>query len=122
MLLGQRPQGHSLAGQWEFPGGKIERDESPEEALKRELAEELGIDAEIGPLLLSSAHSYGDVSILLLFFEVRFWKGELKRLQHSDLKWVGRSEFQSLPIPEANRKLLHRISNFLTDEAKDSGA
>lgn len=109
VLLGQRPPGHSLAGLWEFPGGKMELGEMPEESLKRELEEELGIDAEIGSLKLAVSHSYGDRAVLLLFFEVKFWKGEPKVKHHVALKWVTPQEIETLEIPNANRKILHRI-------------
>lgn len=113
ILVGQRPLGHTLAGQWEFPGGKIERNESPEEALIRELREELGIDAEVGDLKLSCTHTFGDTGIVILFFEVLFWKGEPKAVHHMDLKWIEPEEMQTLPIPDANRRILHRIIQIL---------
>ncbi len=113
VLVGQRPEGHTLAGQWEFPGGKVELGEQPHQALKRELFEELGIDADIGELKLTWTHSYPDVGILLLFFEVLFWKGEPKSIHHTELKWVTFQELQGLDIPEANRKLLPVIRKFI---------
>ena len=70
ILVGQRPTTHTLGGLWEFPGGKIEMGESPEEALARELREELGIEAEIGQLKIACTHSYGEVGILILFYEI----------------------------------------------------
>lgn len=109
VLVGQRPLGHSLAGQWEFPGGKIEKGESPEAALIRELNEELGIEAEVGTLKLAGTHSYGDTGIIVLFFEVLFWKGEPKAKHHMDLRWVDPDELQDLAIPEANKKILPRL-------------
>ncbi len=109
ILVGQRPENNSLAGQWEFPGGKIESGESPEYALKRELSEELGIDAEIGELKLSCTHSFGDVNILILFYEVKFWKGEVKAKHHMMLEWIHPEELRTRPIPEANKKILDRI-------------
>lgn len=109
VLVGQRPQGGSLAGAWEFPGGKIELGESPEIALARELKEELGIDAEIGPLKFAASHTYGKTGILFLFFEVKFWKGQIKTQQHLDLKWVTTKELGQLELPEANSKFLDQI-------------
>ena len=109
VLVGQRPVGHSLAGQWEFPGGKIEKGESPEQALVRELQEELAIEAEVGTLKLASTHSYGDTGIVILFYEVLFWKGEPKTVHHMELRWVTKEELRLLPIPEANKKILERI-------------
>ena len=109
VLIGQRPVGHSLAGQWEFPGGKIERNESPEEALVRELDEELGITAEVGTLKLASTHTFGDTGIIILFFEIMFWKGEPKAVHHMELRWVQPSELFSFSIPDANKRILPRI-------------
>lgn len=113
VLVGQRPVGHSLAGQWEFPGGKIEKGETPEIALARELQEELAIEADIGTLKLASTHSYGDTGIIILFYEVLFWKGEPKTVHHMDLKWVEPSELHKLQIPDANKKILPRLIDSL---------
>jgi 8-oxo-dGTP diphosphatase len=113
VLVGQRPMGNNLAGQWEFPGGKIERNESPEAALARELQEELGIEAEIGALKLASSHFYGDTGIMILFYDVPYWKGEPKPVHHMELRWVMPDELHQLPIPEANKKILDRIISIL---------
>jgi 8-oxo-dGTP diphosphatase len=112
-LVGQRPEGTSLARTWEFPGGKIELGESPEEALSRELSEELGIEAEIGPLKFAASHTYGKTGILFLFFDVKYWKGEIKPQQHLDLRWVTPKELGGLELPEANSKFLNRILEVL---------
>jgi 8-oxo-dGTP diphosphatase len=109
ILVGQRPTTHTLGGLWEFPGGKIEMGESPEEALARELREELGIEAEIGNLKIACTHSYGEVGILILFYEVLFWKGEPKTQHHTQLEWIKSSELPNKNIPDANRRNLKRI-------------
>ncbi len=109
VLVGQRPENHSLAGLWEFPGGKIEAGETPEIALARELNEELGIEAEVGALKLAATHSYGEVNILILFFEILYWKGEPKAIHHLMLEWINPEDLVKRPIPEANRKMMNRI-------------
>jgi len=113
VLVGQRPEDHSLAGQWEFPGGKIELGESPEIALARELMEEIGIDAQIGELKLAVTHSYEDVGIIILFYEVTYWKGEPKALHHSQIEWVYPEELKARTIPEANRRVIDRLMTIL---------
>ncbi len=113
ILVGQRPEHHSLAGLWEFPGGKIELGESPEAALARELYEELGIEAEIGELKLSVTHSYNNVGIVILFFEVLYWKGEPKAKHHLMLEWIYPEELRERSIPEANKRVLEKIFKVL---------
>lgn len=113
VLVGMRPEGKNLAGQWEFPGGKIEANETPEGALERELKEELGIEAEIGEIIFAGTHSYGETGILLLFYVVKYWKGEPKNFYHSELKWVHLKDLQDLDIPGANRKVLPHIVQLL---------
>lgn len=113
VLVGQRPEGASLAGTWEFPGGKIELGESPERALQRELEEELGVRAEIGPLKFAASHTYGKTGILFLFYEVKYWKGQIKMQQHPDLRWVTPKELAQLHLPEANSAFLQQILEVL---------
>jgi len=113
VLVGKRPEGSSLPGRWEFPGGKIELGESPQAALERELREELGVAAEVGPLKFAATHTYGKTGILFLFYEVKYWKGEIKTQQHLDLKWVAPKELEELELPEANSKFLDHIMDVL---------
>ncbi len=115
ILLGQRPEGLTLAGQWEFPGGKLELGESPREALHRELKEELGIDAKIGDLRIANSHTFGDKGILILFFDVFYWKGEPKNLHHTQLEWVDVNEIPEREIPDTNRKMIDEIMEILKD-------
>ena len=109
VLCGIRPERQPARSQWEFPGGKLEANETLEEALKRELQEELGIDAQIGPLLLASNHLYGERGILLLLYEVLYWKGEPTQLHHSELKWVPIEELPQLDMLEANKAILPHL-------------
>lgn len=115
VLVGQRPENHSLAGQWEFPGGKIELGETPEQALARELDEELGIQAEVGALRLACTHSYGDVGIVILFYDIPYWKGEPKAIHHLQLEWIYPQQLRDRPIPEANRKMMDTLLKLLVD-------
>jgi 8-oxo-dGTP diphosphatase len=114
VLVGQRPVGNTLAGQWEFPGGKIEKNESPEQALIRELREELGIEAEVGELKLASTHTYGETGIVILFYEILFWKGEPKNIHHMEIRWILPTELKELAIPDANRRILGRLEQALS--------
>jgi 8-oxo-dGTP diphosphatase len=117
VLVGQRPEG-PLRGVWEFPGGKIETGETPEQALRRELTEELGIDAEIGPLILATTHNYSEVGILLLFYDVKFWKGSPTAAHHLKLQWVPIDDLKTIDLPEANRKVLDRLMQHLRETSR----
>lgn len=115
VLVGQRPKDNTLAGKWEFPGGKIELGETPEQALNRELREELGIEAEIGALKLAITHTYTEIGILILFYEVRYWKGEPKPVHHMKIDWILPEALRDLEIPEANRRILPDLLKFIAE-------
>ena len=116
ILVGQRPEHHSLPGQWEFPGGKIELGESPDQALARELKEELGIEAEIGPLKLATTHHYNEVGILILFYEVLYWRGEVKPKHHTKIEWIKPEDLKNKNIPEANKKILDKLLKVIQEK------
>jgi len=108
VLLQQRPEGKSLAGLWEFPGGKIEPGETPEAALIRELEEELAITvphACLAPATFASA-PLGDRHLLLLLYITRKWTGVPRALEATALRWVRPNEMHSLPMPPADRPLI----------------
>ena len=108
VLLQQRPEGKSLAGLWEFPGGKIEPGETPEAALIRELEEELAIvvpHACLAPATFASA-PLGERHLLLLLYITRKWTGVPRALEATALRWVRPNEMHALPMPPADRPLI----------------
>ncbi len=115
ILLTQRPEGKSLAGLWEFPGGKVEPGETPETALIRELDEELGIDTWascLAPLTFAS-HSYPDFHLLMPLFACRKWAGIAQGREGQALKWVRAADLASYPMPPADRPLIPILRDWL---------
>tara|TARA_R110000787_G_scaffold156781_7_gene270671 strand:- start:6686 stop:7084 length:399 start_codon:yes stop_codon:yes gene_type:complete len=115
VLLAQRPPGKSMAGLWEFPGGKVEVGESPEAALIRELEEELGIDTWascLAPLTFAS-HSYEDFHLLMPLFACRKWNGTPHAREGQVLKWVRPTEMRDYPMPAADVPLISILRDWL---------
>ena len=104
-LLTRRAADAHLAGRWEFPGGKREPGETGEQALAREIREELGCEADIGALLLTTEHAYPDVHVRLEFFAVTL-RDEPEPQLGQAMRWVPRRELASLPLPEADADLV----------------
>ena len=112
VLMQRRPEGKQHAGLWEFPGGKIEPDETPEAALARELAEELGIaidPAALEPAAFASAR-HGARHLLLLLYRCARWRGSPRALDAAEVAWFGRQALASLPMPPGDRDLVERVS------------
>ncbi|MDX9755458.1 MAG: A/G-specific adenine glycosylase [bacterium] len=103
-LLGKRPGTSMLAGLWEFPGGKVEAGETHEEAVRRELREELGIEVEVQKHLVSVDHTYTHHTVTLHLYLCHHIGGKPQTLYHSDLKWVSPKQFVEYPFPAANIK------------------
>lgn len=111
VLLAKRRQGDILAGKWEFPGGKIDPGETPEEALKRELQEELGIETEVGDFICSSLYDYEHLSVELLAYRVLHISGEITPHVHDEVKWVLPDDLCSYDFPAANEEIVRRLSS-----------
>ncbi|MCV2863236.1 (deoxy)nucleoside triphosphate pyrophosphohydrolase [Defluviimonas sp. WL0075] len=115
VLLAQRPEGKSLAGLWEFPGGKVEPGESPEAALIRELHEELGIDTWkscLAPLTFAS-HAYEDFHLLMPLFACRKWQGIPQANEGQKLAWVRAQDLRNYPMPPADLPLIPILRDWL---------
>jgi 8-oxo-dGTP diphosphatase len=114
VLLQQRPEGKSMAGLWEFPGGKVEPNEAHAEALARELAEELGIivdAADMKPLSFAS-EPLEQRQLLLLLYGVHDWTGVPEALHASALRWCGADEMDILPMPPADVPLVRALKDY----------
>ena len=115
VLLAQRPEGKSMAGLWEFPGGKVEQGETPEAALIRELHEELGIGTLascLAPLTFAS-HAYADFHLLMPLFACRKWEGTPQSREGQALKWVRPSDLCNYPMPAADIPLIPILRDWL---------
>jgi len=119
VLIAQRPPGKAMAGLWEFPGGKIEADESPEDALVRELREELGIAVKppcLAPFTFAS-HTYESFRLLMPLYVCRRWDGTPAPLLHSTLKWLRPRDLMlrkdEFPMPAADLPLLPMLRDLL---------
>ena len=115
VLVAERPEGKSMAGLWEFPGGKVEPGESPEAALIRELREELGIETWrscLAPLTFAS-HGYESFHLLMPLFACRKWEGIVTAREEQRLKWARPAELRDLPMPPADIPLVAVLRDWL---------
>lgn len=115
VLLAQRPEGKSLAGLWEFPGGKVDPGETPEQALVRELHEELGIETWqscLAPLTFAS-HSYDDFHLLMPLYACRKWSGIVSPQEGQKLVWARARELSDYPMPPADIPLIPILRDWL---------
>ena len=115
ILISQRPQHKSMGGLWEFPGGKIETSETPENALIRELKEELDIDVSescLAPLTFAS-HCYDNFHLVMFLYVCRVWNGIPTPKEKQKIKWVAPSKINEYPMPPADKPLIPLLNEFL---------
>ncbi|MFZ5734496.1 MAG: 8-oxo-dGTP diphosphatase MutT [Pseudomonadota bacterium] len=115
VLIAQRPEGKQLAGLWEFPGGKVDPGERPEQALIRELKEELGIDVTepcLAPLTFAS-HAYDDFHLLMPLYICRRWSGTVTSREGQNLAWVRANKLRDYPMPPADLPLIPHLTGLL---------
>jgi 8-oxo-dGTP diphosphatase len=115
VLIAERPAGKPMAGLWEFPGGKVEAGERPEETLIRELHEELGItvhEACLAPLTFAS-HSYPDFHLLMPLYVCRRWEGQVTARHHTRIAWVRPNKLRDYPMPPADEPLISHLMTLL---------
>ncbi len=121
VLISERPPGKSLAGQWEFPGGKLEPGESESAALRRELAEELGIEVLGGRAMMQLRHAYEDRVVELSLWVVEQFRGEPQGLEGQCLKWVEPGALTAEDILEADRPFVAALVEWLASPAACEG-
>jgi 8-oxo-dGTP diphosphatase len=115
VLIAQRPAGRPMAGLWEFPGGKVEAGERPEETLIRELKEELGItvnEACLAPLTFAS-HAYPDFHLLMPLYVCRRWEGTVQAQEGQTIAWVRPNRLKEYPMPPADVPLISHLTTLL---------
>jgi len=115
VLIAERPAGKPMAGLWEFPGGKVDADERPEDALIRELKEELGIvvnEACLAPLTFAS-HTYADFHLVMPLYVCRRWEGIVSAQEGQKLAWVRPNRLKDYPMPPADVPLIPHLTALL---------
>ena len=115
VLIAQRPEGKSMAGLWEFPGGKVEAGETPEQALIRELREEIAVDTVescLAPFTFAS-HTYDDFHLLMPLFVCRKWTGTVTPMEGQKIKWVMPAQLRDYPMPPADKPLIAMLRDYL---------
>ena len=115
VLIAQRPAGKAMAGLWEFPGGKVEPGEPPEQSLVRELKEELGIVVNVACLapLTFASHAYPEFHLLMPLYVCRRWEGTVRALEGQKIAWVRPNRLRDYPMPPADEPLISHLMQLL---------
>jgi 8-oxo-dGTP diphosphatase len=115
ILLSKRPKGKALAGLWEFPGGKVDPGETPEESLVRELREELGIETKVACLapLTFASHTYETFHLLMPLYVCRRYEGIARGMEGQEIKWVRPAHLRDYPMPPADEPLIPFLQDLL---------
>lgn len=110
-MICQRPKDKARPLLWEFAGGKVDKGETKEEALKRELKEELDIEVKVMDVFTSVVHKYDDITINLTVFNTQIIKGIPKKIEHNDIRWIKADEIKDYDFCPADKNILKEISN-----------
>ena len=109
LLIARRPEGRHMAGRWEFPGGKLEKGESPEDAVEREIREELGLDVRAGRIYQAIAYSYPEKDVLLLFYAASVVSGEPRPVEEAEIRWITLEELDEYTFAPVDAMLVERL-------------
>lgn len=109
LLIARRPEGKHMAGRWEFPGGKLECGESPEEAIEREIREELAAEIRAGRVYQAIAYSYPEKDVLLLFYAAAVVSGEPRPVEEAEIRWITLEELDEYTFAPVDAMLVERL-------------
>ncbi len=115
ILIAKRRKGDHLEDKWEFPGGKIEPEETPEECLRRELNEEFGIETEIHEYICSSKYEYDHIAIELMAYRVTHISGDLELNSHEEILWIELCELTSYDFAEADKRIIDKLMDGMSN-------